>query len=86
MHDLKPYIAMFYACKRLQGYMFLSCFDCDTDDSLPYALNNASGIGYAISQFSNVDMIGELLLNTRWHCDVDSYNSFFVHAVTACLE
>ncbi|KAL0055196.1 hypothetical protein WJX82_008627 [Trebouxia sp. C0006] len=40
------------------GYMFLSCFDCDTDDSLPYALNNASGIGYAISQFSNVDMIG----------------------------
>ncbi|DBA88079.1 TPA: hypothetical protein ACH3X2_005080 [Trebouxia sp. C0005] len=41
-----------------EAYILLSCDDCSKDDSMPYALNNASGIGYAISQFSNVDMIG----------------------------
>ncbi|DBA76141.1 TPA: hypothetical protein ACH3X1_009878 [Trebouxia sp. C0004] len=40
------------------GYILLSCGDCSQDQSMPYALNNASGIGYAISHFTNVDMIG----------------------------
>ena len=62
MHDLKPHVVMFYVCKYLQAYILLSCDDCSKDDSIPYALNNASGIGYAISQYTNVDMIGELLL------------------------
>jgi len=72
---------IFYACKCLQGYILLNCDDCSTDESMPYALNNASGIGYAISQFSNVDMIGELLLNIKWQCEVDLHNLDFAHAV-----
>ncbi|DBB15207.1 TPA: hypothetical protein ACH3X3_004211 [Trebouxia sp. C0006] len=41
-----------------QAIITLFCGNCSDDDSLPSALNNASGIGYAISQYSNVDMIG----------------------------
>jgi hypothetical protein len=63
--------------------MLLNCGDCSTDESEPYALNNATGIGYAISQFS---MIGELQLNVAWHCEVDSHKLNFVCAVTACVE
>jgi len=59
--------------------MSFRCRDCST-------LNNASGIGYAISQYSNVDMIGELLLNTKWLCEVDSHKLNIVHAITACVE
>ena len=55
-------LVIFYACKYLQAIITLFCGNCSDDDSLPSALNNASGIGYAISQYSNVDMIGELLL------------------------
>ncbi len=57
-------LVMFYACKYVQAIIALSCgeSDCFSDESLQYALNNASGIGYAISQYSDVDMIGELLL------------------------
>jgi len=55
-------LVIFYACKYLQAFITFFCGNCSDDDSLPSALNNASGIGYAISQYSNVDMIGELLL------------------------